>query len=184
MTQRKTSGWPSGRRSAAPTRCATRSSSPRTAPALPASPTGQNSSSPNPPGSSAPACCRLSPDRSRRKLHSALPTSWSSASSPRMRTSSSARTSCCRGRAPHPDDGVGVGHRRGRPAARHQPLRPARRRGREGRRPRLARRPAGTDAGELHRRRHRGSWRRLAWRAGTAAEAVSALLDDPAPTAT
>ena len=53
-----------------------------------------------------------------------------------------------RRRPGHPDDDVGVRHRRGRPPAGHQPVRPARRRGRQGGRPRPAGRPAGTDAGQ------------------------------------
>ena len=69
-----------------------------------------------------------------------------------------------RRRPAHPDDDVGVRHRRGRAPAGHQPVRPARRRGRQGGRPRAAGRPAGTDAGSLHRRRHRGPRRRLARR--------------------
>ena len=50
------------------------------------------------------------------------------------------------------------------PPARHQPLRPARRRGGQDRRPRSAGRPAGADAGRLHGRRHRGPRRGLAGR--------------------
>ena len=69
----------------------------------------------------------------------------------------------CR-RPGHADDGVGIRHRRGRPPARHQPVRPARRRGRQDRRPRPAGRTARADAGELHRRRHRGPRRGMARR--------------------
>ncbi len=61
----------------------------------------------------------------------------------------------CR-RPAHPDDDVGVRHGRRRTPAGHQPVRPARRRGRQGGRPRPAGRAAGTDAGGLHRRCHRG----------------------------
>ncbi len=62
-----------------------------------------------------------------------------------------------------PDDGLGIRHRRGRPAAGHQPVRPARRRGRQGGRTRPAGRAARADAGRLHRRRHRGPRRCVAW---------------------
>ena len=69
-----------------------------------------------------------------------------------------------RRRARRADDGVGIRHSRSRPAARHQPVRPARRRDGQSRRPRTAGRAAGTDPGSFHRRRHRGPWRRLARR--------------------
>ena len=55
--------------------------------------------------------------------------------------------SCCCGRR----------HRRRRPAARHQPVRPARRRERQEGRPRAARRAAGAGAGRSPTA-HRGSW--------------------------
>ncbi len=58
---------------------------------------------------------------------------------------------------------LGVRHGGRRPAARHQPVRPARRRERQGGRPRAARRGSrGRGPGRLHRRRRRGAGARPA----------------------
>ena len=131
--------------------------SPRTGPGLWVSRTGPSSSSPSPRASSAGVSCRWSPGP-----HSPEVTSGAADVLVVRLVGGGCRRRTWRERGGHrrrprhADDGVGVRHRRRRAPAGDQPLRPARRGGREVRRPRPAGRPARADTGGLHRRRHRG----------------------------
>ena len=105
----------------------------------------------------------------------------------RARRPSASSASTVDAAARRPDAAVGVRHRGRRPAARHQPVRPARRRERQGGRPRTARAAAGsptpafTDGGVEVARRRPGSLDGV----DTVAGAVEALLAQlTRPTAT
>ena len=135
-------------------RAATSSRSSTTAPAWSASATGPSSSSPSPPARTAPASCRSWSSRRAGGRAPRPPTccvAHLGAPGVTLPRDDAARV-LVTGGARRADAALGGRHRGRRPAAGHQPVRPARRREREEGGPRAARRAPRAVARRPHRR--------------------------------